>query len=135
MVGFEESWLAAVSSQKGGPPSPDLQPMVRAVYCDIIAEPPRIIALKGNLEALLAYLRDEGRTTANCWTTDLFFGWSESWERDWDEQNLPDALHDVLAMMGEALHDTVEAPTVAENFGCLPEQLLDRIRQIKIPSP
>ena len=43
------------------------------------------------------------------------------------EQNLPEDFHDVLAMMGEALHDTVQAPEIAENFGCLPEQLLEKV--------
>jgi hypothetical protein len=33
-------------------------------------------------------------------------------------------------MMGEALHDTIGAPEIAENFGCLPEQLLERLRQL-----
>jgi hypothetical protein len=32
--------------------------------------------------------------------------------------------------MGEALHDTVQAPEIAENFGCLPEQLLERVRHL-----
>jgi hypothetical protein len=50
--------------------------------------------------------------------------------KDWGEQNLPESFHDVLAMMGEALHDTVQAPETAENFGCLPEQLLERVRHL-----
>jgi hypothetical protein len=32
--------------------------------------------------------------------------------------------------MGEALHDTVRTPKVVENFDCLPEQILERIRQL-----
>jgi hypothetical protein len=31
--------------------------------------------------------------------------------------------------MGEALHDTVKTPKSAENFDCLPEQLLARARR------
>ena len=48
-----------------------------------------------------------GRTNANCWAVDLFFANSEGWEKDWAEQDLPEDFHDILAMMGEALHDTV----------------------------
>jgi len=48
---------------------------------------------------------------------------SQGWERDWAEQELPDDFHDVLAVMGSGLHDTVLDPDIAENFGCLPEQI------------
>ena len=29
------------------------------------------------------------------------------------------------------LHDTVQAPEIARNFGCLPEQLLERVRSLQ----
>jgi hypothetical protein len=77
-------------------------------------------------------LRIEGRTNANCWAVDLFVDQGEKWERDWAEQGLPESFHDVFAMMGEALHDTVHAPSVAENFGCLPEQLLERVGRLLV---
>jgi hypothetical protein len=86
--------------------------------------------LKGSLAALLEYLRDKGRTNANCWAVDLFFCTSEGWERDWTEQNLPGDFHDVLSLMGQALHDTARTPNIAEDFDCLPEQLLDRVRRL-----
>ena len=63
--------------------------------------------------------------------TDLFFGSDEGWEKDWSDQDLPEPLHDVFAMMGQALHDTVQSPEIAENFGCLPEQLLSQLRQFE----
>ena len=59
----------------------------------------------------------------------VFFARGENWERDWAERNLPESIHDVLGMMGKALHDTVQAPEIAGNFGCLPEQLLERVSQ------
>jgi hypothetical protein len=67
------------------------------------------------------FLAGEGRTNANFWAVDLFFAYSQGWERNWTEQHLPDDVHDVLATMGSALHDTVKTPDVAQNFGCLPE--------------
>jgi len=72
-------------------------------------------------------LSDEGRTNANCWAVDLFFAHAAGWERDWAQQDLPDDFHNILAKMGEALHDTVRAPDFAREYGCLPEQLLERV--------
>jgi hypothetical protein len=45
---------------------------------------------------------------------------------------LPESFHDVLAMMAEALHDTVQAREIARNFRCLPEQLLECVKQVMI---
>jgi len=88
-------------------------------------QPPNLADLKKSLEQLPAFLAGSGRTNANCWATDMFFMLSDEWERDRTEQELPEEFHDVLSLIGDALHDTVQAPDVAENFGCLPEQLLD----------
>ena len=33
--------------------------------------------------------------------------------------------------MGHALHDTIRSQNVAENFECLPEQLLERVRHLQ----
>jgi len=65
----------------------------------------------------------------------MFFCSSGGWERDWAEEGLPDDIHDVLSLLGQALHDTVRTPKIAENFGCLPEQLLARVRQLPYPKP
>jgi hypothetical protein len=90
--------------------------------------------LKDTLTGLLEYLSGAGRTNANCWAVDLFFCLSEGWERDWTEQDLPDDFHDVLSLMGQALHDTVKSPNIAQNFDCLPEQLLERVRGLTVPT-
>ena len=47
------------------------------------------------------------------WAVDLFFCTSDGWEQDWTERNLPDDFHDVLSLMGQALHDTVKTPHIA----------------------
>lgn len=133
MAGFDEAWAAVAHSHDGEAVSPELRLLLRQVYSSVLAEPANLRALKDSLSSLLEYLRGPGRTNANCWTVDLFFGLSEGWERDWTEQNLPDDYHDVLALMGEALHDTVKTPNIAENFGCLPEQLLARVQQLNCP--
>ena len=107
-----------------------MRPLLKAVYEDILGEPIDLAALKKSLRALLEYLDGAGRTNANCWAVDLFFSESNGWERDWTEADLPDDFHDLLAMMGEALHDSVKNPEIAGNFDCLPEQLLERVSRL-----
>jgi hypothetical protein len=135
MAGFDDAWAAVNQPRDGEPVSPELQPLLRRVYSEVLAAPSDLPALKQGLTSLLEYLSGQGRTNANCWAVDMFFCLSEGWERDWTEQHLPDDFHDVLAMMGEALHDTVRTPKIAENFDCLPEQLLDRVRRLTSPQP
>ena len=130
MAGFDEAWAAVDHSRDGEAVSPELQPLLRRVYSEVLRTPTNLLALKESLTGLLEYLGAAGRTSANCWAVDMFFCRSEGWERYWTEQNLPDDFHDVLALMGEALHDTVRTPEIAENFDCLPEQLLDRVRRL-----
>ena len=130
MTGFDQAWLAVAKARNGEPVSPRLRSLLEAVYHQSLAHPLDCWKLKKGLEDLLLFLSGEGRSNANCWAADLFFANSEGWEGDWAEQNLPEGFHDVLAMMGEALHDTVQAPEIAKNFGCLPEQLLERVRQL-----
>ena len=131
--GFGEAWMAVAVSGDGEPVSPRLRPLLHAVYLQALSEPLNEAELKKGLEDLLEFLAVDGRTNANCWAVDVFFALSQGWERDWGARQLPEDFHDVLAMMGEALHDTVRDPEIARNFGCLPEQLLERVRRL-IPS-
>jgi len=135
MSGFDEAWAAAAATRDGEPVSSGLRPLLQAVYTQSLSQPLNMREFKNSLEELLRFLVGEGRTNANCWAVDLFFALSQGWERDWAEQGLPDDFHDVLAMMGEALHDTVKDPDIAENFGCLPEQLLERVRSLPAATP
>jgi hypothetical protein len=102
------------------------------IHKDVTTRPIDLQALKISLVELLRYLRDEGRTNANCWAADLFFCADDWEEHHWSEQDLPEDFHDLLAMMGEALHDTVSNPEIAQNFGCLPEQLLKSAERLEI---
>lgn len=83
---------------------------LQQVYSALLSNPLDLAVLKKSLEELLEYLAGVGRSYANCWAVDLFSANSEEWERDLTDQALPDDFHDVLAMMGEALHDTVADP-------------------------
>ena len=131
MAGFNEAWMAVAHSYDGENVSPELRPLLRQVYSDIVTTPTNTSDLKVSLTTMLDYLNNPGRTHANCWAVDMFFCLSEGWEKDWTEQNLPEEFHDVLSLMGQALHDTVRTPKIAANFDCLPEQLLARVQSIK----
>jgi hypothetical protein len=73
----------------------------------------------------LSYLSSaQGRTNANCCAVDSFLLLDGDWGVRWVE--LPPEFVEVFALMAEALHDTVSAPDVAENFGCTPEQILEK---------
>lgn len=131
MAGFDDAWNAVSRPRDGEPISPNLRPLLQRVYEQSLLQPLNRTELQKSLEDLLQFLIADGRTNANCWAVDLFFANSVGWESDWTEQNLPDDFHDVLAMMGEALHDTVRDPEIARNFGCLPEQLLERVKAVR----
>jgi hypothetical protein len=126
MPSFDSAWDSVAKPRDGEPVSPALRPLLKAVYLQCVSQPLDQPRLQKGLEDLLEFLIGEGRTNANCWAVDLFFCNRQGWERDRAEQELPSDFHDVLAMMGEAPHDSVKAPEIAENFGYLPEQLLER---------
>lgn len=130
MKGFEQVWNSVARTPDGEMALPDLKPLVLSIHNEVTTSPVNLLVLKSSLVKLLQYLSGEGRTNANCRTTDLFFC-SDDLEHVWSEQDLPEDFHAVLAKMGEALHDTVTSPDVARNFGCLPEQLLECARSLE----
>ena len=103
MTGFDKAWAAVAQPKFGELVSPELQPLLRQVYSNVLAKPVNLPALKASLTTLLEYLNTPGRTNANCRAVDMFFGLSEGWEQDWTEQNLPEDFHEVLALM--SVHD------------------------------
>jgi hypothetical protein len=131
MAGFEDAWSAVAGSRDGQPVSCELKPLLQDVYADVLEDPPNLAALKTSLTSLLEYLRGPGRTNANCRAVDMFFCLSQDWDRDWAEQDLPEDFHDVLSMKGNSLHDAVKNPEIADNFDCLPEQLLKRVERLR----
>jgi hypothetical protein len=111
--------------------SPELRPLLEAVYGEIARRPSDLAGLKSALEHLLEFpCSTEGGTNANCWAADLFFCLGEGWEVDWE--HLPDEFGDILGDMGGALRDTVQSPEVATNFDSTPERLVERLRAIDI---
>jgi hypothetical protein len=103
--------------------SPCIHEMLEELRSVSVERPPRLDAIKKSLVRILTFLAShEGRTDANCSSVNDFILIDENWARPWDE--LPPPFADVFSFMSEALHDTVSAPDVAENFGCTPEQIL-----------
>jgi hypothetical protein len=135
MPSFDEAWVAVEVSREGEQVSRRLRPLLQAVYQQVLLEPLSTVGLKTSLEDLLEFLAVGGRTNANCWAVDRFFALGQGWEQDWGERQLPETYHDVFALMGEALHDTVKDPEIARNFGCLPEQLLERVKHLPVGTP
>jgi hypothetical protein len=101
-----------------------LQPLMQAVRAAVFESPVDAPAVKASLIALLEYLGSPaGRTDANCCAVDSFLSLDDVLPLE----RLPDPLQDVFAHM-DALHDTITAPQIAENFSSTPEQLLERVR-------
>jgi hypothetical protein len=132
MASFDDAWTAVAIIHDREVVSPALRSFLQAVYREVLSEPLSQASLKKSLEELLEFLAGVGRTNANCWAVDLFFSLTRGWERDWADVRLPEGFHDALSLMGEALHDTVKDPDIARNFGCLPEQLLERVRSLAV---
>jgi hypothetical protein len=130
---FETAWRRCSRARDGESVSPEVEPLVRNVHAEVVRNPAQLSRLKGALESLLLFLSSPGgRTHANCTAVDLFFTFDDAWPSGlWE--HLPDSFADVLADIGAALHDTVKAPRIAENFDSLPEQLLARVRAIQLP--
>ena len=101
--------------------------LVNAVQSILAQDVPDLMELKNSLINLLEYLSSpNGRTHENCNAINSFFMFDDLWV----DRNLPDHFHDIFADMSSALHDTVSAPEIAENFDSTPEQLLNRAREL-----
>jgi hypothetical protein len=101
--------------------------LVQAIQSILTKDVIDFAALKHSLIELFEYLSSEnGRTDKNCCAVDSFFMHDELWA----ERNLPNPFHDIFADIAGALHDTVSAPEIAENFESTPEQLLKRAREL-----
>ena len=101
--------------------------LVNAVQSILAQDVPDLMELKNSLINLLEYLSSpNGRTHENCNAINSFFMFEDLWV----DRNLPDHFHDIFADMSSALHDTVSAPEIAENFDSTPEQLLKRAKEL-----
>ncbi len=127
MSRFEEGYTR-LCSERGV--SQELRPLLERAYKSLHVSPPNLSLVKEAIVELLSFLcQPQNRTDPNCWAVDLFFCIDDHWDTRWD--TLPQPYQDLLDDIGGALHDTISAPTIAENFESTPEQLLARTRQLK----
>jgi hypothetical protein len=104
-----------------------LRPLMQRLYEELQRESPCLPEVRAALLGVLAFLKSPcGKTDANCRAVDSFLSKDEAWDAD----RLPEPLIDVLSDMCGALHDSVSAPHVAENFESTPEQLFDRATRL-----
>ena len=106
-----------------------LPQLLEDAYDELARRPLDLASLKAALERLFVFLTSpSGRTPANCIEVDRYFFDREDWPLSLDE--LPESYSVVLGDIGGQLHDTFDAPAIAENFDSLPEQLLTRVREL-----
>jgi hypothetical protein len=111
--------------------SQELRALLARVYNLIHEASVNLPALRDALVALLSFLCEpENRTSDNCRAVDLFFAVDDHWSVKWDI--LPENYQCLLDDVGGALHNTVNAPDIAQNFSSTPEQLLDRARKLSL---
>lgn len=108
--------------------TPELEPLLRRFFEELVRsihhDPFDDGSVARALRPLLVYLTTSaGRTSANCWATDLFVT-EMPLDVDPPDEGL---VLDIVWDMGAALHDTVSAPHIADNFFSTPEQLLARL--------
>lgn len=101
--------------------------LVNAVQSILAHNVPDLAELKKSLINLLEYLSSpNGRTDENCNAINSFFMCDDLWV----DRNLPDHFNEIFVDVSGALHDTVSAPEIAENFDSTPEQLLKRAKEL-----
>jgi hypothetical protein len=111
--------------------SQELRPLLSLIYNQIHASPFNLPILKEALVGLTSFLsQPEHCTDDNCKAVDLFFAVGDHWDTRWD--SLPEEYQLILDDIGGCLHDTVSAPKIAESFESTPEQLLERVKQLKV---
>jgi hypothetical protein len=105
--------------------------LAESVYSCACQQAPDMLEFRRKLENLLVFLcSPEGHTHENCCLVDTYFCSKSDWPNC--IEHLPRDVHSILFDIGMTLHDAVKCPDIAKNFESLPEQLLDRLRKLKI---
>lgn len=78
---FEQVWERIANPRGGESVSMELHPLLQKTYVEFTKQPTDLHKIKASLENLLSFLTtSSGRTTANCFVTDLFFCLSSDWD-------------------------------------------------------
>jgi hypothetical protein len=110
---------------------PPLDSLMRDLRAAVLADKPAPADMRARVCAVLEFLASpHGRTDKNCCVVDLvLMNDAEIWNHIEAVDAVDSVLAEVLRDMAGALHDTVTAPEVAQNFESTPEQLLRRLRE------
>jgi hypothetical protein len=120
-VNFEELYQRVSYADKA------LKPLLEELHRQLVIRPKNLAELKTSLISVLEFLASpQGRTDENCRAVDYFLMLDE----EWDSEELPNEYAEILADMSGALHDTISAPNIAENFESTPEQLLAKANKL-----
>lgn len=120
---FDDLWSASVRYRHV---SRELEHLLREVHEKIVSED--VAGLRASLETLLEFLSSaNGRTDANCSVTYRFFTASEN---EWRE--FPADLRAILEDMSGTIQESIYAPVIAQTFESTPEQLLERVRAVRV---
>ncbi|MHC4946322.1 MAG: hypothetical protein ACYTG7_25185 [Planctomycetota bacterium] len=108
-----------------------LEPLIREVQHELMAEPMDLADLKASLERLLAFLSgEEGRTDQNCVAVTFFFDNYYDWRKDWS--HLPEEFQEIFDDLGKFLKYTFADAEAARKYKSTPEQLLERIKELSL---
>jgi hypothetical protein len=122
MPDFDSVWRAAVRFRHV---SRELERLLRTVHHNL--QHADAAGLRSSIEPLLSFLTtDSGRTDANCSSVCHYFKETEAL---WNV--LPEELRSICDDMSGTLVDAIYAPDIARTFDSLPEQLLERVRNIR----
>lgn len=123
-----DRWAAMVNFLKRKPDAGVVESFER-IRQEMLLPVPSVDRLRFLVTELLTFLASrKGRTDSNCRFVD--YGLMHD-DEVWDSIELIEVtdpnLADVIRDMAGALHDTVSAPNIAQNFESTPEQLLARL--------
>lgn len=108
----------------------DLNDLVAIIYAEICKSSANLKEIKNKLEVLLSFLcTPDGRTDKNCNLVSKYFLLKNDWPVN--IKHLPEELYDILFDF-VTLGDSIKRPNTASNFESLPEQLLERVRRLKV---
>jgi hypothetical protein len=126
--------------EHGGALPADLNAALRAFYAEWTRLPPEFLALREAMMRLFALLAaPEHRTDAACRYVSAYVNfclddeYSPFAERGDDEIELiPSEVRDMILDIGDNLNKAITKPAIAEDFDATPEQILARVRALRV---
>jgi len=117
---------------KGKIISPELKPLLEEFYRAYTSKEFNRNKTKDAIINLMTFLSgQEGRIRDNLVFVSLFTAIDDDWEISDSYEQIPEDYLEILGYIEGSLDDTIDNPDIAENFGGLPEQILEKARELK----